>query len=76
MGLPDEAEVCRLIAEQDPGSLEAASVWWIRRFAGEPVEQQLGDYRLIVEAFDAMTFNPELATEQLVSLCAARRLDR
>jgi len=75
MGLPDAAEVCRLIAEQDPGGLEAASVHWIKRFAGEAVEQERRDYGLIVRAFDTMTAQPVLATGQLVALCAARGLD-
>ncbi len=76
MGLPDAAEVCCLIAEQDPASLEAASVQWIRRFAAEAAEQKRRDYGLIVQAFDAMMVQPELAAGQLVALCAARSLDR
>jgi hypothetical protein len=76
LGLLDAVEVCRLVAVRDPGRLEAASVRWIRRFAAEAVEQQRGDYRLIVDAFDAMAFNPDLAAEQLAALCAARGLER
>jgi hypothetical protein len=76
MGVPDAAEVCRLIAAQDPGSLEPASVQWIRRFAAEAVGQERRDYGLIVKAFDAMTAQPDLAAGQLVALCAARGLDR
>jgi len=76
MGLPDAAEVCRLIAEQDPASLEPASVHWIRRFAAEAQAQERRDYGLIVQAFDAMTAQPELAASQLAALCAARGLDR
>jgi hypothetical protein len=76
MGLPDAAQVCRLIAEQDPGSLEPASVQWIRRFAADGVAQERRDYGLIVHAFDTMTAQPDLAAGQLVALCAARRLDR
>jgi hypothetical protein len=76
MGLPDAAEVCRLIAEQDPGSLEPASVQWIRRFAAEAAGQERRDYGLIVQAFDAMVAEPGLAAGQLVALCAARGLDR
>jgi len=75
MGLPDEAEVCRLVAEQDPGALEYASVRWIKRFAAEAVEEERRDYGLIVRAFDTMTVQPALAADQLVALCAARRLD-
>jgi len=75
MGLPDEAEVCRLMAEQDPGALESASVRWIKRFAAEAVEEERRDYGLIVRAFDTMTAQPALAADQLVALCAARRLD-
>lgn len=76
MGMPDAVEVCRLIAEQDPASLEAASVQWIRRFAAEAAEQERSDYGLIVLAFDAMAAQPELASGQLGALCAARKLDR
>jgi hypothetical protein len=76
MGLVDAAVVCRLIAEQDPGSLEPASVQWIRRFAAEAAEQERRDYGLIVRAFDMMTAQPELAAAQLAALCAARGLDR
>ena len=75
MGLPDAARVCCLIAEQDPGGLEAASVQWIRRFAAEGIEQERRDYGLIVRAFDTMIVQPGLAAEQLVALCAARGLD-
>jgi hypothetical protein len=76
MGLPDEAEVCRLIAEQEPSSLEPASVRWIKRYAAEAVQEPRDDYGLIVRAFDSMAVQPDLAAEQLVALCAARRLDR
>jgi hypothetical protein len=37
MGLRDEIEVCRLIAEQDPGRFEPASARWIQGFAGRLV---------------------------------------
>jgi hypothetical protein len=76
MGLLDAVVVCRLIAEQDPGSLERASVQWIRRFAAEARAQERRDYGLIVQAFDAMTAQPGLAMAQLAALCAARGLDR
>lgn len=76
MGLPDEAKVCRLIAEQEPETLESASVQWIKRFAAEATEQERRDYGLIVRAFDTMIAQPVLASEQLIALCAARRLDR
>jgi hypothetical protein len=76
IGPADAARVCRLIAEQDPGGLESASVQWIRRFAAEAHEQERGDYELIVRAFDTMSARPELATGQLIALCAARGLDR
>lgn len=76
MGLPDAAAVCRLLAEQDPGALEPASVRWIKRYAAEAVGEPRGDYGLIVRAFDTMTVQPDLAAEQLAALCAARRLDR
>ncbi len=76
MGLPAQARVCRLIAEQDPAGLEAASVRWIKRFAAEAFGETRGDYGLIVRTFDTMTFNPNLAAEQLVALCADRELDR
>ena len=67
--------MCRLIAEQRPGKLEQASLRWIRRFAQEALNQQRGDYRLILDAFDRFQLAPERSASQLVSLCAARGLD-
>lgn len=76
IGLPAATQVCRLISEQDPAGLEAASVHWIQRFAAEAAGQERRDYGLIVPAFDAMMTEPELAVGQLTALCAARGLDR
>jgi hypothetical protein len=75
LSLADEAEVCRLIASQDPARLEAASVRWIKRFALQAREERRSDYGLIVSSFDALTLEPALATGQLRALCAARGLD-
>jgi hypothetical protein len=75
-GLPDAVKVCLLISEQTPERLEAASVRWIRRYAAEAGDQLWDDYRLIVEAFDALSSEPELATGRLLALCSARGLDR
>ena len=76
MGLPDEARVCRLVAEQDPCRLERASVRWIKRFAATADGEQRSAYGLIVQTFDTMSFNPELAAEQLAALCADQGLDQ
>jgi hypothetical protein len=72
IGLPDAAEVCRLIAEQDPGRLEEASVHWIKRYAAEAPGQRRSDYLVIVSAFDSLTVDPERAAGELAALCAAR----
>jgi len=76
LSLADEAEVCRLIAGQDPGRLEAASVGWIKRFAARARGERRSDYGLIVSSFDALTLEPEMGVDQLRALCAARGLDR
>jgi hypothetical protein len=75
-GLPDAVEVCLLISEQAPERLEAASVRWIRRYAAEASGQLWDDYKLIVEAFDALLGEPELAAGRLLALCSTRGLDR
>jgi hypothetical protein len=76
LSLADEAEVCRLIAGQDPGRLEAASVRWIKRFAAQARDERRSDYGLIVSSFDALMLEPEVAAGQLRALCAARGLGR
>ena len=75
-GLPDAVRVCVLVSEQAPERLEAACVRWIRRFAAEAAHQRWNDYKLIVEAFDALPGAPELAADHLLTLCRARALDR
>jgi hypothetical protein len=57
LGLREEIELCRLIAEQRPEQLEAASVRWII---------------LIVRAFDRLLLAPERSVGELKALCAAR----
>jgi hypothetical protein len=49
---------------------------WIRRYAAEVDGQQWEDYRLIVDAFDAMPGDPELALGRLLSLCSVRGVGR
>ncbi len=75
-GLPDAVRVCLLISERAPERLEAACVRWIRRFAAEASGQRWNDYRLIVEAFDALSEAPEEAADHLFALCRERGLDR
>jgi hypothetical protein len=75
LSLATEAEMCRLIAEQQPAKLDVASVEWIREFAAQAVGQQRPDYARIVEAFDRFPLNPDLYASQLVALCAARGID-
>jgi hypothetical protein len=76
LNLADETEICRLIADQDPGGLEAESVLWIKRFARDCRGERRSDYGLIVRAFDVLSFDPETGGAQLRSLCAQRGLDR
>ncbi len=75
-GLADAVEVCLLICAQAPERLESARLRWIRRYASEVDGQQWKDYRLIVDAFDALPGDPELAVSRLLSLCAKRGLGR
>jgi len=75
LSLAVEVEMCRLLAEQQPAKLDAASVEWIRQFAAEAVGQQRPDYARIVEAFDRFPLNPDLSASQLVALCAARGIE-
>jgi hypothetical protein len=74
--LADAVEVCLLICAQAPERLEPARLRWVRRYAAEADRQQWGDYRLIVDAFDALPSNPEQAVGRLLSLCATRGLGR
>jgi hypothetical protein len=73
--LPDEAEVCRLSTEQNPGQLGDLPVRWVRRFAREAPRQELDDYLRIWEAFHRFPVAPERSASQLVSLCTARGVD-
>ncbi|MHB1539297.1 MAG: hypothetical protein ACYCUM_13065 [Solirubrobacteraceae bacterium] len=72
LGLPEEAELCRLIAQQRPHQLEPASVRWIRRFAATARGQRREDYATIVCAFDRLPLTPERSVGELKALCAAR----
>lgn len=72
LGLPEEAELCRLIAEQRPQQLEPASVRWIKRFAACARGQRREDYITIVRAFDRLSLAPERSVGELKALCAAR----
>jgi hypothetical protein len=74
-GLADAIRVCLLISEQAPQRLEAASVRWMQRYATEASGQRWGDYRLIVEAFDALPGEGEPAAGRLLALCSERGLD-
>jgi hypothetical protein len=51
-------------------------VRWIKRFAATADGEQRSAYGLIVQTFDTMSFNPELAAEQLAALCADQGLDQ
>jgi hypothetical protein len=75
-GLADAVEVCLLIYRKAPERLQDARLRWIRRYAAEVDGQQWEDYRLIVDAFDAMPGDPELALGRLLSLCSVRGLGR
>jgi hypothetical protein len=75
LSLATEAEMCRLIAEQQPARLDTFSVEWIREFAAQAVGQRRPDYARIVEAFDRFPLNPDLYASQLVTLCAARGIE-
>jgi hypothetical protein len=75
LGLVDEICVAELIASQDPGGLEAHAVECVRLFAVGARGQELEDYIRIVSAFRMLVSQPELATGQLLALCAARGLE-
>jgi hypothetical protein len=75
LSLASEAEVCRLIVEQQPGRLEQASVRWVQRFAREAQGQEFDDYLRIWQAFHRFPLVPDLCTGELVALCAARGIE-
>lgn len=75
LGLRDEIELCRLIAQQRPDQLEAASVRWIRRFAAAARGQRREDYIIIVRAFDRLLLTPERSVGELRALCSARGVE-
>jgi hypothetical protein len=75
LSLASEAEMCRLIAEQQPAKLDTVSVEWIRGFAAQAAGQERRDYARIVEAFDHFMLNPDQSASQLVALCAARGIE-
>ena len=72
LGLREEIDLCRLLAERRPDQLEAASVRWIKRFATSAKGQRREDYILIVRAFDRLLLAPERSVGELKALCAAR----
>jgi hypothetical protein len=75
LSLATDAEMCRLIAEQQPAKLDTVSVEWIRGFAAQAIGQQQSDYARIVEVFDRFSLDPALSASQLVALCAARGIE-
>jgi hypothetical protein len=75
LSLADEIRVAELTASQDPGGLEAQALVCVRRFAVEATGQELEDYARLVSALRAMSYDPELATGQLLALCAARGIE-
>jgi hypothetical protein len=76
LSLPIEAEVCQLIAEQDPDSLEAARLQWIGRFTAEVNHARPGAYQAAMEAFEALRTDPEPAVARLKELCVTWGLGR
>jgi hypothetical protein len=76
MSLTDEAELCRLIAEQDPENLEPARVQWIGRFTAEVNHARPGAYQAAIEAFGALRTDPEPAVARLKELCVSWGLGR
>lgn len=72
LGLREEIDLCRLLAERRPDQLEAASVRWIQRFAASARGQRREDYILIVRAFDRLLLAPERSVGELKALCSAR----
>jgi hypothetical protein len=75
LGLVDEIRVAELLAAQDLAALEAQALECVRRFAVEASKPELDDYLRIVTAFRTMASRPELATGQLLALCAARGIE-
>ena len=76
LSLTVEAEVCQLIAEQDPDSLEAARVQWIGRFSAEANHARPGAYQAALEAFDGLRTDPQPAVARLKELCVTWGLGR
>jgi hypothetical protein len=74
-GLVDEIRVAELTAPQDPGGLEAQAPVCLRRFAKEAAGQKLEDYVWLDPALRAISYDPEMATGQLLALCAARAIE-
>lgn len=72
LGLREELDLCRLLAERKPDQLEAASLRWIQRFATSARGQRREDYIHIVRAFDRLSLAPERSVGELKALCAAR----
>lgn len=75
LSLATEAEVCRLIVEQQPQKLREATVRWIQRFAREARGQELDDYLRIWQAFHRFPVAPDLSAQELVALCSARGIE-
>jgi hypothetical protein len=76
LSLFDEADVCQLIAEQDPENLEAARVQWISRFTAEANHARPGAYQAVLEAFEGLLSDPEPAVARLKELCVTWGLGR
>jgi len=76
LSLAVEAEVCQLIAEQDPETLEAARVQWIARSAAEANHARPGAYQAVLEAFEGLRTDPQPAVARLTELCVTWGLGR
>jgi hypothetical protein len=75
LGLVDEIRIAELTATEDPAGLEAEVVGCIRRFAAEAVGQRPSDYLQLFTSFQTMAHDQELATGELLALCAARGIE-
>jgi hypothetical protein len=76
LGLAVAVEVLELFARQAPDRLEAACLRWLQRYASEARGQRLEDYGRIIVACNALTSEPEFATDELLRLCEERALVR
>lgn len=75
LGLVDDIRIAELTAIEDPAGLEAEAVGCIRRFAAEAIGQGTRDYLQLFTSFQTMAHDQELATGELLALCAARGIE-